>query len=250
MKVKVIQLNIWRGTLVDNALDFFRAENPDIILLQEVYDTKLPGMPKTHRLFSYLKEVLPEYNSLYGPAFTDTTKLGNIESGNAIFTKFKIADSKNTFFDEPYRVFDEQGEANFAHNPQTILRATLDASGVELNVFSVHGIWGIDGRDNERRLKMGDTIVEEIKGKKNIIMGGDFNLNPDTQVVKNIEKHAVQIFGNSLTRTFNLTYKTDEGFKTAVVDMIFISPEIKVLDKRCLDIQVSDHLPLVAELEV
>lgn len=249
MKVKVIQLNIWRGTLLDSALAFFKEENPDIIFLQEVYDTKLPGMPKTHRLFSYLEEVLPEYKGAYGAAFTDITELGNIQSGNAIFSKFEIVDSKNTFFDRPYKTFNEQG-VDPDNNPQTILSVKLNVNGTELNVSSVHGIWGRDGRDSGRRLQMGETIISEIKDKKNVILGGDFNLNPDTQTAKNIQKYLVQIFGNTLTRTFNLKYKTDGGFKTAVVDMIFVSPNITVVDKKCLDIQVSDHLPLVAELEV
>lgn len=250
MKVKVIQLNIWRGTLLNNAIEFLKKENPDIILLQEVYSTDLPGMPITHRLFSYLSGKFPEYEGLYGPAFTDTTKLGDIESGNAIFSKFKITDSKNTFFDEPYRTFDEQDQTDFSHNPQTILRATLDVEGVEVNAFSVHGIWGQDGEDNPRRMEMGDIIISEIKDKQNVIMGGDFNIQPHTETIKSIEKYVDSVFKDSLTRTFNLKYKTDGGYATAAVDMMFTSSEIKVIDKKCLDIQVSDHLPLVVELEV
>lgn len=250
MRVKVIQLNIWRGTLLDNALEFLRAEDPDIILLQEVYSSRQEDLPREKRLYEYMNEELPDYYATYGVAFTDTTKLGNIQSGNAIFSKFEITDSKNTFFDEPYREFDEQDQSDFSHNPQTILEAKINANGVILHAFSVHGIWGEDGRDNPRRLQMAETIISEIKDKKNVIMGGDFNVNPDTETVKNIEKHVHNIFGNTLTRTFGLKYKEDPKFRTAVVDMIFVDPEIKVLKKICPDIEASDHLPLVAELEI
>lgn len=249
MKVKVVQLNIWRGTLLDNALAFLREEDPDIILLQEVYSSPDENLPSEKRLYEYLNEELPDYYATYGVAFTDITEVGNIQSGNAIFSKFEITDSENTFFDEPYREFNEQAQTDFSHNPQTILRAVLNADGVTLNAFSVHGIWGTDGEDNPRRKEMGDIIISEIKDKENVIMGGDFNLLPHTETVKNIEKHVDSVFKESLARTFNMKYKTDGGYATAAVDMIFVSQGIKVLDKKCLDIQVSDHLPLVVELE-
>ncbi len=252
MKLKVIQLNIWRGKLLSNALEFLKTENPDIILLQEVYSNSnnLPGMPITHRLYQYLQEKFPEYKSVYGPAFTDTTKLGNIESGNAIFSKFEILDTTNTFFDVPYKTFDEQDQTDFSHNPQTILGAKLHINGVEVNAFSVHGIWGQDGLDSDRRLQMGETIIQQIKNKQNVIMGGDFNLLPVTKTVANIEKYVKSVFGNTLVSTFNMKHKTDGGYATAVVDMMFYSETIKVLSKNCPDINVSDHLPLVVELEV
>lgn len=250
MRIKVIQLNIWRGTLLDNALAFLKEEDPDIILLQEVYSSTDETLPNEKRIYEYLNEEFPDYYATYGAAFTDITGLGNIQSGNAIFSKFEITDSKNTFFDEPYREFDEQAQTDFTHNPQTVLEATLDAAGVELHVFSVHGIWGTDGEDNPRRLQMGETIIGEVIDKKNVIIGGDFNLLPYTETVKNIEKYVDSVFKESLTRTFNLKYKTAPGFKTAAVDMMFISPGMKVIDKKCLDIQVSDHLPLVMEVEI
>ncbi|MBP7832564.1 MAG: endonuclease/exonuclease/phosphatase family protein [Candidatus Levybacteria bacterium] len=252
MKLKVIQLNIWRGTLLSSALDFLIKEDPDVILLQEVYSNSnnLPGMPLTHRLYQYLQEKLPDYEFVYGPAFTDTTKLGNIESGNAIFSKFKIIDSTNTFFDVPYKTFDEQSQTDFSYNPQTILGAKLDVNGVECNAFSVHGIWGHDGRDSDRRLKMGEIIIEQIKDKQNVILGGDFNINPDTQTISSIERYVKSVFENTLTSTFNMKHKTDGGYATATVDMMFCSKHIKVLSKECLDINISDHLPLVVEFEL
>lgn len=248
--MKVIQLNLWRGTLLENALEFFRAEDPDIILLQEIYSTKLPDAPINYRLYEHLQEVLPEYNGAYGAAFTDITKIGNIESGNAIFSKFNITSTTNTFFDRPYKAFNEQAQTSFENNPQTILEAKLDANGVEVNAYSVHGIWGFDGKDSDRRLQMAETIIQQIKGKKNVIMGGDFNLHPDTETVASIEKHVKSVFGNTLTRTFNLEYKKEPGFKTAAVDMMFYSENIQVVSKDCPDIQVSDHLPLVVEFEI
>lgn len=36
MTLKIIQLNMWTGRFLDAMIDFLRAEDPDIIMLQEV----------------------------------------------------------------------------------------------------------------------------------------------------------------------------------------------------------------------
>lgn len=40
------------------------------------------------------------------------------------------------------------------------------------------------------------------------------------------------------------------GYAEAVVDMIFVSPELKILDKKHHQVNVSDHLPLSAVLQL
>jgi endonuclease/exonuclease/phosphatase family metal-dependent hydrolase len=47
-----------------------------------------------------------------------------------------------------------------------------------------------------------------------------------------------------------MKYKDDRGYATAAVDMIFVSSSTKILKKECPDVEVSDHLPLVVELEI
>jgi hypothetical protein len=47
-----------------------------------------------------------------------------------------------------------------------------------------------------------------------------------------------------------MKHKTDPGFADAVVDMLFITPDITVRDHYASKANVSDHLSLVATLEV
>jgi endonuclease/exonuclease/phosphatase family metal-dependent hydrolase len=44
--------------------------------------------------------------------------------------------------------------------------------------------------------------------------------------------------------------KDNPGYATAAVDMLFVSPGIKIIDRQCPDVDISDHLPVVATLEV
>lgn len=44
--------------------------------------------------------------------------------------------------------------------------------------------------------------------------------------------------------------KTNKSFAISVVDMIFVSKNIKVIDKNCPNIDITDHLPLICTLEI
>lgn len=250
MQIKVITLNTWRGEILENLISFIKQEDPDILLLQEVYDGKPKNLPSAYRFFQYFQDTFPEYYGVFAAAFCDMTRHGNIEEGTAIFSKFKINLSERTFFDIPYSSINNHAKDRFDDIPQTLLHAQLDAKGIEVNAFSVHGIWGFDGLDSHRRFKMADTIINTISGKENVILGGDFNLNPNTEAVREIEKHLKSVFGVTLISTFNMKHKDDPGYATAAVDMMFVSPNIRVLEKSCPDVDVSDHFPLLATLEI
>lgn len=240
MKIKFITLNLWEGgKLMDNIVAFIKAENPDILALQEVY-------PSTIKVFNV---DFPEYKYYFAPAWFDQNK--NAERGNAILSKYPLSNSKNIFFDVPYRSLkDEERDGNYSATPRNLAYSQILFENVKINVFNVHGIWDFKGLDNERRLKMSETMVDQIKDKENVILAGDFNCQPNTQTIKNIEKYLKSVFKAELKTTFNMKHKTDRGYATAAVDMIFVSSDIKVLDSYCPDVDVSDHLPLVASLEV
>lgn len=123
-----------------------------------------------------------------------------------------------------------------------------------IKLLNVHGPVDYDGtRDNPRRQRMKEIILDQIRDQKQVILGGDFNVQPQTQTIGAIEKKLVNIFSDELATSFNLQRKDLErfpGFQDAVVDMMFVSPEIQVIDKFCPQIDISDHLPLVATLAV
>lgn len=127
---------------------------------------------------------------------------------------------------------------------------TVDANGTELNVLNFQGVWDLDGdNDSAARLRMSDTVVQAVKGKTRVILGGDTNVRPMTETVRRIERHLHNIFGTELTTTFNMNRKSDPGYATAVVDMIFVSDDFTVTSHECPSVDISDHLPLVVELE-
>jgi endonuclease/exonuclease/phosphatase family metal-dependent hydrolase len=200
VRIKFITLNIWRGGLLKNAVNFFKEENPDIINLQEVYDGKDFLRPNYCWTFDYLKKTFPEYEAVFEPQLCDITPLGNIEEGNATFSKFPIKVHDITFFDIPYSTFDNHVKTSFEDNPQSLLHSEIKIGEKKINVYNVHGIWGRDGLDSPRRYKMVETILERINGKENVILAGDFNISPETEAVKRIEEKLTSVFGTTLKK--------------------------------------------------
>ena len=103
---------------------------------------------------------------------------------------------------------------------------------------------------SDKRRKMSDVIVNAVKDKQQVILAGDTNAKPTNQAVTAIEAHLHSVFGHELTTSFNMRRKDNLGYATAVVDLMFVSPDIHVFSHECPDVDISDHLPLIAELEL
>jgi len=251
MKIKFVTLNIWKGgMLFDNILSFIKKEVPDVVVMQEVLNGKDSRLEKQFRTFGVFKEELGYPYSVFSPAFLNTSSIGKIEEGNAIFSRFPIIQDKVTFFDKQYGEFNSENSKHFELIPAILQHAIISVTNAKLNVFNIHGIWGLNGKDNETRLKMSKIIVDKIRDKQNVILAGDFNVKPNTQTIKNIEKHLKNVFKDELSTTFNTKRKGKGGYSGSVVDGIFVGSDIKVLDHYCSRVDVSDHLPLVCRIEI
>lgn len=251
--VKIITLNLlYGGLFFDNILSFFKKENPDILLLQEVYNGQGSSLPRNYRSIEVLTLQLPEFFYHFAPELLDHREEGIFEIGNAIFSRFPIIEDKTIFYDIPYdnQYVEAEKDGDFSKDPCNLQYVKIDHNGVFLNVFNTHGVWGFKGRDNERRFHMSDILVENIQNDENVILGGDFNTNPDTKSMQRLEKYLTNVFKGDLKSTFNMKHKTNLGYATAVVDMIYIDKKMKILDKRCPDVNVSDHFPLVVTIAV
>jgi endonuclease/exonuclease/phosphatase family metal-dependent hydrolase len=253
MKLKFITLNLWfGGILFDPILEFLKKENPDILVCQEVYAGTYADLDRQLRSFEILKKELNFPYANFAPAFLENKKEGAIDNGNAIFSRFLILDTKIIFYDVPYdkNYIKPVDRTKIIFTPRNLQEAVIELGKIKLNIFNTQGIWGFDGKDNERRLKMADTIINEAKDKENVILAGDFNVNKGTKTIANIEQYLKNVFDDELITTFNMGRKDNPGYATAVVDMTFVSKNIKVLEHYCPKIDISDHLPLISVLEI
>lgn len=235
---------------MDSLLEFLKQEKPDIITSQETFDEHDESLPPFLRTINQIKEATGLEYHFFDPAFKNLIKGFSAMKGNAIFSKFPIIKTSSLFL---CGTSGEYAEGDFSSYP--ILQRKLQGAEIKfndkiLNVYNLQGIWGTHGNDTDDRLKVSQKIIDEIKDKPKVILAGDFNVDQESKSITNIEKYLSNVFKGELSSTFNMKRKKEGGYASAVVDFVFVSKDIKVLNHQCPDIDVSDHLPLVCELDL
>lgn len=256
MRLKLITLNVEHGgRKFDNILSFIKKEKPDIVTFQEVYDSDLFKYEKRFRAFGEyrkeFKEILP-FSAFQSSCFFITEIEEGAEQGNAVFSKFLIKKNSKTQLSGLYGEIDQKGVIDFSDYPSILQEVELDVDGTTVNLYNIHGIWGFDGGDSERRINMANIISSRMKDKKNVILAGDTNFTKDAvKTIEIIKSSGVKsVFENSLVSTFNMKFKDNPGYATAAVDMIFVSNDMKVIKREMPKVDVSDHYPLTTILQI
>lgn len=252
MTIKVGTVNIWNGRSLDFGLvPFLLKECFDILFLQEVFNGQDPSYDPSFRVFDILKNELQLPYSTYGPQFKAIYEHVQADRGNAIFSKFPLEYVDNYFFSIPYKeIKNEMQLDDWRESPRNMLHSRVHVNGLALDLLNIHGIWDFHGNDSPYREQMLRVILEKIKDKNRVLLAGDFNMFPTTVCIDTIEKHLINVFKDEFVTTFNLKHKDPAAFGSSVVDMMFISSEIKVVNHYMPDVDISDHMPLIAELEV
>lgn len=208
MLLKLLTLNTDHGGRpIEKLVNFLQKENAEIVCLQEVYNGANNALPKNFRSLTILKERLSySYHSFF-PTHAIILKNKKAFSGNLILSKFSINYSSFTFFNNFYQEFDFSGwfeKGDYSFVPRGLQEAIITIKNKKLNILNIHGPWGFDGKDNEKRFQTLSIIQKKLKNKKNIILAGDFNLNPNTQFIKTLEEELINVFKNKIKTSFNV----------------------------------------------
>jgi endonuclease/exonuclease/phosphatase family metal-dependent hydrolase len=251
--MKIVSLNLWNGGRLFSAVqDFLLQQAADIYFLQEAYDGKDPQFEERFQTVELLKKAFPQHHAYFAPVYLDTReKEGNIGDGQLLLSRYPFTEQKNIFLDLPFAAYDQDGTNDFSTFPSTIQKVIVDIEGKETTLINVHGPVNLNGEEaNPRRQKMLEAILSEL-GPSSIV-AGDMNAKPTNPVIQSLEKHITSVFARELTTTFNTKRKNLEkfpGYATSPVDMVFITSDFIVLRKEVPQVDVSDHLPVVVELQ-
>lgn len=241
--MKLITLNTWGGRVGNPLLDFVTFHREiDIFCFQELYnaaDDKLSDDDDKEarlNLFSDLKGSLPEYNSFFRPVIENVYGIGAfVKKGIDVLEEGDILIHENPNY--PGRGGDH------SRNLQWLECRINDKI---YSIFNVHGLWNGKGKtDTPDRIAQSERIrkfMDTIDTPK--ILCGDFNLRPDTESVKILEKGMKNLIReHAITSTRTSIYKKEERH----ADYIFVSPEIVVNRFEVLKDEVSDHSPLLLD---
>lgn len=241
--MKIVSLNTWGGRLGESLLSFFtKHAEMDIFLLQEVFQdaTDKTCWNETCRpnLFQEIAALLPEHVGIFAPSVVH-------EWGQAAFVKktIKLTGQGDVFVHHTMDSLDGRDGTAIGRNVQWL---KVD-QGQEKPLFllNFHGAWtGIDKNDTPERLEQSKKIIAFVRSLDGqVILCGDFNLNPDTESLQMIMRETglrnlILEKGVSSTRT--VFYAKPGKF----ADYMLVSPGIQVQDFRVLPDEVSDHTPL------
>lgn len=247
--MKVITLNTWGGRITKELIDFFAKHKgtTDVFCLQEVYHrathihVEQGGIDPNLTLLDDIKEVLPDYLGYFRPHYLETYGLATLVKNDLIVT------AENEFFVHRHKGFVPRDIIlNHARNVQV---TSIRQGTEDFHVFNFHGLWCGEGkRDSEPRLEQSRKLVEYLKqfeGKK--VICGDFNLLPDTASLGMIEGIPLR----NLVKEYSITSTRTSYYKKELrlADYILVSDTVEVIDFRVLPDEVSDHSPLVSELQ-
>ena len=230
--MKIIFLNAFEGQ-IDGINQFIltQLKDTDIFCFQESYNFSqskifcLDYLKDYHYYFDK-KKVNPTdefanttfIKSNYLVTNTQTIKKGDLTVGMGLYNQIKISDNNI------------------------------------LNICNTHGnARPGDKQDNPDRLRQSQNIIDffkDISGPK--IIGGDFNLNLNTKSVQMFENNGYR----NLIKEFNIpTTRNKIAWdqyvnKQLYADFIFVSPDVKVTHLSVPNLLISDHLPMILEIEI
>jgi len=239
--MRIIFFNIWHGQVWDLLKKFILKESSktDIFCFLEVQPD----------LQIKLQEILPDFEPIY-QAGLKTNYLGGVIEGRSIFVKNKIEISKSGNISIFKETKTDAGGFQYAQ---------LLVGQKTLFIGEVHGKARPGTKmDTPARLRQSHKIIDfakDIKGPK--IIGGDFNLLPETESVLMFEKAGYK----NLIKEFNVKstrnkisweqFKDQPGFvKQHFADYVFVSSEIKIKSFEVPYLEISDHLPLILDFEI
>src|SRR3990167_5616809 len=248
--VKFIQINIYKSKYLSSLLEFLKKEDPDFVAMQEVTAGELNLCDKNLDLFEYFKKELGlngVIDKVMKPADSPESYLGN-----AVFSKHQTSDSETlvlkTFEDFTLAKFNEI--ENFEKFPRNLLSAECDLDGRKIKTLSWHGAWTAQPTVTEETLRQANLAADFLKNlKEPFILGCDMNAVPQSKTAGLINESAVNLMMNSgvLQTTNPKIHKiAPRGF---VIDYIFTSSHFKLTKLEVPEVTISDHLPVIAELE-
>ena len=255
MDIKLLQLNLQGGFLIEDVVRFIKEKNLDIINFQEVNGGTL-AQGKEKDCFKYLQNNLPGYEGILAKTW------GLIEDdssyfGNAIFFKnnLKLLEQEIVWMKDYAKI-----KGFFKENPEDIPRNALilkfNLNGKTFYDINTHLAWGQTAEDKEYKIEQAKILYERIeKISEPFVLSGDFNVTPNAQTARMFENLGENLTTkNNVVNTLNLKIhyaKERIAPPGYAVDYIFTgkgmsSGKFEVLEK----VDLSDHYGLFSNLRL
>jgi endonuclease/exonuclease/phosphatase family metal-dependent hydrolase len=228
--MRIIFLNVWGESMRDELVDYIAKEAPttDVFCFQEANDEVKQRCKDT------LKDYVEQSEYKFLDEDNDFPQSTFIKKGIEILSQGTLLE------DEP--------------DCGLILYTEIKVSDKSLYICNVHGTARPgDKLDTPERLKQSRTVINFFKDKNDpIVIGGDFNTNLETESISMFSSNGYR----DLIKEFEI--KTTRNHfawdrwptKMYYSDYVFLNDEVTLKSFEVIDNEVSDHLPLILDVEV
>ena len=249
--MKLICLNLWGGKINDKMNEYLKKESKstDIFCFQEVFrrvSGNKEGSGWRANLYAELEILLDGFEGSFarmisGAGFKETAP--GVDFGTAIFIK-KDFGAKKTGSE----ILVKKPTPKSIEIHSKVSSILQWAQIRDLSVFNFHGLAApkekLDTPDRIEQSRKAKKIMDSFPGRK--ILVGDFNLMPEPESMKILEKGMRNLITESgITSTRTEFCQLPNKYS----DYVLVSPDIKVKKFEVQNLVVSDHLPLVLEFE-
>jgi endonuclease/exonuclease/phosphatase family metal-dependent hydrolase len=233
--LRVMTYNIHVGVGMDKKLDLTRiagvinAEHPDLVGLQEVDR----GVTRTQRI-DEIAELAKLTRMDYAFAFNLHYQGG--QYGVAILSRFPIRATD-------HRLYQNTREAE----RRGMIRAEVSVHGRLINFVTTH----LDYQYDDGRLFEAQQLLNALKDIKDpLIVVGDFNDSPAGRAYQLMRYQFGDAWIESRGTVEGFSYPADKPAKR--IDYIFLRAADRIRTRRAwiVNTLASDHVPVVAELEI
>jgi len=200
----------------DGQLDLIRSIDADVIGLQECDTNRIAG--GNSDVVRYFADRLDMY-SYYGPKTVPGT------FGIALLSRYPI-ENPRTFY-------------MYSAGEQTAtIEAQITVGSKTFNVFVTH-------LGNGGPIVQQEQVLENLRGKANVILMGDFNFRPDTDQYR----LTTETLDDSWLLKWSPNVDDREVDSADRIDHIFVSPGTMVADSQYFPGSQSDHPAMMTEIE-
>lgn len=247
MKLTILQWNIWSREDIHHVAEFLKANKADVICLQELtYNHPTQDITDTPKFIA--QQLGYHY---YAPKIPLRVIEGReVLIANGIFSRFAIKDTRHVWINEP------SGKVGGLDDEyRAYVEATLEIDGQELIIGTTHMSYTHRFEGTPQKEKETDRLVQELmRHNKNFIFTGDLNATPDSYTATEVNKHLQNLGPDFAAKTWTTKPFSYQGFEENKLnwrlDYIFGTRDIQVVSTEVLQTEYSDHLPVLAVVEV
>lgn len=248
--MRLLNLNLYRGKCLHKVIEFINQEQFDIVQLQEV------GWS-----FSFPQEdcfqIIQQKTGLCGELLVTWYHKKGREGyfGNATFFNPSLQLKKTVHLHfKPVLEIPDPALLPIEEHPKGALFLCFETHHKPFWCINTHLAWGPTPLDKPYKIEDAQFLSSHIQAlAAPFLLSGDFNVQPDTEVVKILESH-----GRNLTKEWNISNTLNAKLHRAThlfppglaVDYIITHPSLHIHDFQQVDHDLSDHMGLIVEFSI